>query len=181
MHTSICTPVITPPSPPETAAWARARDIAPFPGLEVLAPLGNFSRLPDERVASAAVRHDAESGTLLVAEKDGRAVFAGCGSGGYRITTGVLHAFLYATEFGMGPQAAVDAPRIHCQGQETYVDGRIPQEVRDGLAAMGHKVVVQTESPGLNAFGRVNAITVATDGSMRAGSGPAWASAAAAC
>ena len=46
---------------------------------------------------------------------------------------------------------------------------------------MGHKVVAQTESPGLNAFGRVNAITVAKDGSMRAGSGPAWASAAAAC
>lgn len=116
----------------------------------------------------------------LVAARDGRACFAGCGSGGYRITSGVLHAFLHSQDFGLGPQAAIDAPRVHCQGAETFVDARIPDSVRKGLARMGHRVVVQAESPGLNAFGRVNAITRdGRDGVLRGGSGPAWASAAA--
>ncbi len=155
--------------------------IVPGTGVILNNSMQNFDPRPDQANCIRPGKMPIFAAPSLVAEKDGRAVFAGCGSGGYRITTGVLHAFLYATEFGMGPQAAVDAPRIHCQGQETYIDGRIPAEVRDGLAKMGHKVVTQTESPGLNAFGRVNAITVAKDGSMRAGSGPAWASAAAAC
>lgn len=117
----------------------------------------------------------------LVAARDGGAVFAGCGSGGYRITAGVLHAFLHVLDFGLGPQAAIDAPRVHCQDQQTFVDARIEPSVRDRLAALGHDVVVQAESPGLNAFGRVNAITRdGRDGILRAGSGPAWASAAAA-
>jgi gamma-glutamyltranspeptidase / glutathione hydrolase len=117
----------------------------------------------------------------LVAEKDGRAVFAGCGSGGYRITTGVIHAFLHAVDFGLDPQAAIDAPRVHCQGQQTYVDPRIPQEVREGLARLGHEVVVQGETPGANPYGRINAITIGKDGVMRAGTGPSWSTGAAAC
>ncbi|MCC7282432.1 MAG: gamma-glutamyltransferase [Acetobacteraceae bacterium] len=117
----------------------------------------------------------------LVATRDGAACFAGCGSGGYRITSGVLHAFLHTQDFGLGPQAAIDAPRVHCQGKATFVDARISRAVRDGLAALGHEVVVQADSPGLNAFGRVNAITRdRPDGVLRGGSGPAWASAAAA-
>ena len=117
----------------------------------------------------------------LVAAQDDGACFAGCGSGGYRITSGVLHAFLHTQEFGLGPQAAIDAPRVHCQGQQTFVDARIPEAVHEGLAALGHEVVAQTESPGLNAFGRVNAITRdRSQGVLRGGSGPAWASAAAA-
>jgi gamma-glutamyltranspeptidase/glutathione hydrolase len=115
----------------------------------------------------------------LVAARDGHACFAGCGSGGYRIVTAVLHAFLHHLDFGMGPQAAIDAPRVHCQGDQTFVDARIAPAIRDGLAGLGHDVVVQAESPGLNAFGRVNAIAI-KGGILRAGTGPAWSSAAAA-
>ena len=45
--------------------------------------------------------------------------------------TGVLHTFLNAVDHGMGIQAAIDAPRVHNQGQETIVDSRIPADVRD--------------------------------------------------
>ncbi len=117
--------------------------------------------------------------TLVMAE-DGRARFAACGSGGYRITTAVLHSLVHALDYGMGVQAAVDAPRVHCQGQETYVDGRIATPVRDRLQQMGHRVVVQSDDPGLNAFGRVNAIAIDPKTRlMTAGTGPAWATAAA--
>jgi gamma-glutamyltranspeptidase/glutathione hydrolase len=155
--------------------------LVPGTGIILNNSMQNFDPRPDQANCIKPGKMPIFAAPSLVAEKDGRAVFAACGSGGYRITTGVLHAFLNATDFGMGPQAAVDAPRVHCQGQETFVDARIPAEVRDGLAALGHKVVVQADSPGLNAFARVNAITITKDGTMRAGTGPAWATAAASC
>jgi gamma-glutamyltranspeptidase/glutathione hydrolase len=116
----------------------------------------------------------------LVAARDGRAVFGAAGSGGYRILSGVLHAFVHAVDFGLGLQASIDAPRVHCQGDATHVDARIPAPVQDALAAMGHRVVAEEESPGSNPFGRVVAVGAdAGTGLLRAASGPAWSSGAA--
>jgi len=155
--------------------------LVPGTGVLLNNSMQNFDPRPDQANCIRPGKMPIFAAPTLVAARDGRGVFAGCGSGGYRITTAVLHSFLHATDFGLGPQEAVDAPRVHCQGQETYVDARIAPDARAALAAMGHKIVVQAESPGLNAFGRVNAITVDHDGTMRAGTGPAWSSAAAAC
>jgi hypothetical protein len=70
--------------------------------------------------------------------------------------------------------AAVAGPRLHCQGKETYLDARIPAEVRQGLAKLGHRIVVQGDDPGLNAFGRISA--AARKGKcLQAVSGPPWA------
>ena len=110
---------------------------------------------------------------------DGHSVFGACGSGGYRIETAVLHAFLHAAEFGLSIQDAIDAPRVHCQGRQTYVDARIPADVQRALAEMGHDVVLQRDAPGVNCFGRCAAVSIGPDGVLRAGSGPAWGTAAA--
>lgn len=116
----------------------------------------------------------------LVAAQNGRGQFAACGSGGYRIMTGVLHSFLNTVDHSMGIQAAIDAPRIHNQGHETVVDSRIPAEVRQKLAEMGHQVVVVEDNPGSTNFGRVTGIwRDHQSGLLHAGSGPAWNSAAA--
>ena len=117
----------------------------------------------------------------LVAARDGRAVLAACGSGGYRITSGVLSTTVHALDLGFGVQAAVDAPRVHCQGDETFVDARIPAEVRGRLAELGHRVVVQETTPALAPFARVCAVAAdPRTGVLTAGSGPAWSTAAAA-
>ena len=115
----------------------------------------------------------------LVATRDGRAVFGAAGSGGYRITTAVLHPLMHAIDFGMSLQAAVDAPRVHCQGEDTFVDARIPAEVRDALAALGHRVVVQRDLPGVNCFGRVAAVSIDERRRLHATSWPPWATSAA--
>ena len=73
----------------------------------------------------------------------------------------------------MSLSAAVAAPRLHCQGKETYLDASISAEVRDGLAKLGHKMVVQQDDPGLNAFGRISAVT-RRGGKLQAVSGPPW-------
>jgi len=117
----------------------------------------------------------------LVAARDGRAVLAACGSGGYRIASGVLSTAVHALDLGFGVQAAVDAPRVHCQGGETFVDARIPAQVRGRLAELGHRVVVQETTPAFAPFARVCAVAADPGtGALAAGAGPAWSTAAAA-
>jgi len=112
---------------------------------------------------------------VLLACRDGEPVFAATGSGGYRIMTGVAHGFVNWAVFGMTLQAALEAPRVHCQGRDTFVDETLPEGVRAELARRGHSLVVQRDHPGLTAFARVNA--VARDpatGELRGAAYPAW-------
>jgi gamma-glutamyltranspeptidase/glutathione hydrolase len=111
----------------------------------------------------------------LVMSTGGEAVLGSCGSGGYRILSGVLHSALHALDFDMPVQAAIDAPRVHCQGEETFVDGRISENVREQLRELGHNVVVVNDDPGVTHFGRVSAVSRDPDsGLLAAGGGPAW-------
>jgi gamma-glutamyltranspeptidase/glutathione hydrolase len=114
----------------------------------------------------------------IVAARDGKGVFAAAGSGGYPILTGVVSTMVNHIEHGLGVQEAIDAPRVHDQGAATHVDSRVPEAVRDELEAMGHTLVVQDVTPGELPFSRVSAVAVAPDGTLTAGSGPAWTTAA---
>ncbi len=109
---------------------------------------------------------------VLVATRQGEPVFAAAGSGGYRILTGVMHTFVNWAVHGMDLRAAIEAPRIHCQSRETFVDERLPAAVIDELAAMGHDIRLQRDMPGLNAFARVAA--VARDPAEGLLTGAAW-------
>lgn len=154
--------------------------LVPETGVLLNNSMQNFDPRPDQANAIAPGKMPIFAAPALIAAHDGAAVFAGCGSGGYRIQTAVLHALVHHVDFGMGAQASVDAPRVHCQGQDTFVDARIAPEVRDRLVELGHDVVIQQDSPGLNAFGRVTVITAdPRTRVMRAGTGPAWGTAAA--
>jgi gamma-glutamyltranspeptidase / glutathione hydrolase len=116
---------------------------------------------------------------LLLLDEDGSPAFTASGSGGYRITTGVIHTLLHWLDFGLSLPQAIEAPRLHCQGKATYVDSRVPLAIREQLARLGHQVVSQRDDPGLNAFGRVSAVTRdRRKGLLTAASGPAWAGSA---
>ncbi|MBI3979564.1 MAG: gamma-glutamyltransferase [Chloroflexi bacterium] len=140
----------------------------------------NFDPRPDRANCIAPGKMPIYAAPSLIATKDGRAVFGGCGSGGYRIEGGVLHTLVNAVDFGMRIQAAVDWPRVHCQGNQTYVDSRIPAAVQARLAELGHAVVPVEETVGQTNFGRVCAIRIdPATGLLHAGSGPAWSTGAA--
>jgi gamma-glutamyltranspeptidase/glutathione hydrolase len=84
-------------------------------------------------------------------------------------------------DFKMPVVQAVGAPRVHCQGGEIFVDYRIPQNVRERLTELGHKVVVQRAVPGFEPFARVSAVTLRRDGRrvvLEAASDPPWSTAA---
>jgi gamma-glutamyltranspeptidase/glutathione hydrolase len=141
----------------------------------------NFDPRPDRANCIAPGKMPIFAAPAIVAERDGVGVFGACGSGGYRVTSGVLHTLVNHVDFGMRIQQAVDSPRIHCQGEETFVDSRIPRAVRERLSELGHVVFQQDVTPAPINFSRVSA--VARDpatGELSAGSNPAWNTAAAA-
>jgi gamma-glutamyltranspeptidase/glutathione hydrolase len=113
---------------------------------------------------------------VLVASRDGRAAFAAAGSGGYPILAGVINTTIGVIDHGLGVQAAIDLPRVHSQGNRTFVDSRADPETLAGLRELGHDVAVQDVTPGELAFSRVSAVAVHED-TMTAGAGPAWSTA----
>jgi len=115
----------------------------------------------------------------IVAARDGRAAFAAAGSGGYPILAGVIATTVGVVDHRLGVQAAIDVPRVHSQGNRTFVDSRAAPDAIAGLRERGHDVVVQDVAPGELAFSRVSAVAVCDDGStLSAGAGPAWNTAA---
>jgi gamma-glutamyltranspeptidase/glutathione hydrolase len=89
--------------------------------------------------------------------RDGRPVAALGLPGGVRIFTSVLQALVNLIDHGMSLQEAVEAPRVFTQGQELEVEASVPDAVRAGLAARGHRVVpVPHVAGGMSAiaFGR---------------------------
>jgi gamma-glutamyltranspeptidase/glutathione hydrolase len=153
-----------------------------IPGTGIILNNGmqNFDPRPDRANRIAPGKMPIFGVPTLVATKGGRAAFGASGSGGYRITTGVLHTMVHAIDFSMALQAAIDAPRLHCQGRETVVDERIPAAVRARLAELGHLVESARDEPHTNHFARVAAVAIdPATGLLHVGSGPAWRTAAA--
>ena len=120
----------------------------------------------------------------IVAAKDGRGCFAAGGSGGYRILSSVVHAFVHSVDFALPVTDAVTAPRVYCQGGDLHIDDRIPASVRRDLETLGHTLVVEHTGPGSEPFARVSA-TTRTDVTGRvlcaAASDPPWHSSAGVC
>jgi gamma-glutamyltranspeptidase/glutathione hydrolase len=140
----------------------------------------NFDPRPDRANCIAPGKRPIFAVPAIAAERDGVGVFGAAGSGGYRITSGVVHALVNHFDFGMGIRQAVDSPRVHCQGAETFVDTRISLAVQQRLRELGHVVVPQREEPAPVNFGRVSAVArdVAT-GKLCAAASPSWNTAAA--
>jgi gamma-glutamyltranspeptidase / glutathione hydrolase len=133
----------------------------------------NFDPRSDRGNSIAPGKTPIFAAPAIAAERGGIGVFAAAGAGGYRIASGVLHAFVNHVDFGMRIQAAVDAPRVHCQGAETFVDSRIPDHVQTRLAEIGHHVVSQDETPAPLAFARVAAVARnEATGELSAGASP---------
>ena len=154
--------------------------LVPGTGVFLNDGMQNFDPRPGRANSIAPGKMPIFAAPALVAARNGKAAFAAAGSGGYRILTGVVHTLIHAVDFGLELKAAVDAPRVHCQGEETFVDARIPADIRAKLTELGHDVVVQEETPGTPYFGRVSAVRREPEtGLLQAAGGPAWHTAAA--
>ncbi|MDQ6672970.1 MAG: gamma-glutamyltransferase [Chloroflexota bacterium] len=117
--------------------------------------------------------------TPTVVLRDGRPYLGIGAPGGRRIISALVQSLVNVVDFGMGVQAAVTTPRIHCEGPLTEVDSRNAPEIVDGLGARGHRVKLVEENSSSFRFARPGGIRIDPDTSqLTAGVHqftPAWA------
>jgi gamma-glutamyltranspeptidase / glutathione hydrolase len=110
------------------------------------------------------------AGTPTLVLREGRPFMALGAPGGRRIISAVAQVITNVVDFGMGMQAAVAAPRVHCEGPQTDVDALVGDEVIDSLRSLGHEVIVREETFSTSHFARPNGVLVdATTGELRGG------------
>lgn len=106
-----------------------------------------YGLVQGERNAIAPGKRPLSSMAPTIVTKDGK-VFMVLGSpGGSRIITITLETALNVIDFGMAPQAAVDAPRIHQQWlpDEVYYETQgVSPDTLAIMKKMGYKMVEQT-------------------------------------
>ena len=107
----------------------------------------------------------------LVMGDDGARLAVGA-SGGRRITNCVTQLISKVVDHGMGPQEAIDSPRVDCSLPITSVDPRLSPEVITELEARGHRIYVIGDNHvqgGFASFASPVAIVRDGDGGFRAG------------
>jgi gamma-glutamyltranspeptidase/glutathione hydrolase len=110
------------------------------------------------------------AGSPTVVLRDDRPFLVVGAPGARKIMSAVTQSIVNVVDFGDGPQDAVNRPRVHDEGEGLLVDSRIPADVRDGLAALGHTIEVKEETLMSAWFARPNAIAIDTErGELRGG------------
>ena len=138
-----------------------ARFIVPGLGMIPNDYMSNFDPRPGHALSIAPGKRVTTSMSPMIALRDGKARFALGLPGGRKIFPAALQALLNMIDHGMTLQEAVEAPRIWTEGPFLEVEHGIPETVRNGLEAKGHKLVrMPTVSGGMNG------IELNDDGSM---------------
>jgi gamma-glutamyltranspeptidase/glutathione hydrolase len=115
----------------------------------------NFDPHPGHALSIAPGKRVFTSMAPMMAERDGRLLFALGLPGGLRIFPSALQAIVNILDHGMSVQEAVEAPRVWTEGGVLEVEDRIDPAVTDTLAAMGHDVMrVPRIAGGMNAIAR---------------------------
>jgi gamma-glutamyltranspeptidase/glutathione hydrolase len=84
--------------------------------------------------------------------------------GGRKIVSAIPQVIANIADQGDTPQAAIEAPRVHTEGGELWVDDRVGERPLDALRRMGHDVVPKRQSYGTFYFSRPVAIRIGRRG-----------------
>jgi gamma-glutamyltranspeptidase/glutathione hydrolase len=117
-----------------------------------------YGLVQGEANAIAPGKRPLSSMAPTLVEQDGRLLLVLGSPGGSRIITAVLETILDIVDYGMAPQQAVEAPRLHYQGLPDEVayerEGLMPETVA-ALTGMGYKLAE------LRPWGAVELIAIA--------------------
>ncbi|MBS0526225.1 MAG: gamma-glutamyltransferase [Proteobacteria bacterium] len=138
-----------------------ARFIIPGTGMIPNDYMSNFDPRPGNALSIAPGKRVTTSMSPMMALRDGKVVYALGLPGGRKIFPAAMQALINLIDHGMSLQEAVEAPRVWTEGPFLEVEHGIPESIRQGLEARGHKLVrMPTVSGGMNG------IQFHTDGSM---------------
>ena len=113
--------------------------------------MSNFDPRPGSALSIAPGKRVTTSMSPMMALRDGRVVYALGLPGGRKIFPSAWQALINLLDHGMSLQEAVEAPRIWTEGPVLEVEHGIPESIRQGLEARGHKLVrMPTVSGGMN-------------------------------
>jgi gamma-glutamyltranspeptidase/glutathione hydrolase len=130
-----------------------ARFIVPGTGMIPNNYMNNFDPRPGNALSIAPGKRVTTSMSPVMAVHDGKVAYALGLPGGRKIFPSALQALINLIDHGMTLQEAVEAPRIWTEGPVLEVEHGIPEVVRKGLEARGHKVqVMPTVAGGMNAI-----------------------------
>ena len=118
-----------------------SKAIAPGTGMLLNNTMALFDPHPGHTLSVAPGKRMTSSMAPTMVLRDGRPLLALGLPGGVRIFTSVAQAIVNVIDHGMSVQEAVEAPRLWTQGQDLEVELAVPEAVRAGLAARGHRVV----------------------------------------
>jgi gamma-glutamyltranspeptidase/glutathione hydrolase len=138
-----------------------SKAMAPGTGMLLNNTMALFDPHPGHALSVAAGKRMTSSMAPTIVFRDGRPAFALGLPGGVRIFTSVLQAVVNVIDHGMSLQEAVEAPRVWTQGQDLEVETAVPETIRAGLAARGHRVV-----PLPHVAGGMGAIAFEADGAL---------------
>jgi len=147
--------------------------VVPGTGILLNSAMHNFTPVPGQPGAIAPWKRSVHNGVpTIVLGRDGAPVLAVGGAGGTKIITGVVQVLVNVLDHGMTVQEAIDAPRVHHEGNLSEVDARLGGPVVEQLRRLGHRPAVVTSEYGRPAFSRINGIQVAADGRAASGVDP---------
>lgn len=138
-----------------------ARFVVPGLGMIPNDYMSNFDPRPGNALSIEPGKRVTTSMSPVMALRDGKVRYALGLPGGRKIFPSALQALINLVDHGMSLQEAFEAPRIWTEGEALEVEPGIPEDVRQGLASRGHKVV---HMPAV--AGGTNGIAFNDDGSM---------------
>ena len=138
-----------------------ARFIVPGTGMVPNDYMGTFDPRPGNALSIAPGKRVTTSMSPMMALRGGKVVYALGLPGGRKIFPSAMQALINLIDHGMSLQEAVEAPRIWTEGPVLEVEHGIPEAVRKGLEARGHKLQVMP-----TVAGGMNAVQFRNDGSM---------------
>ena len=119
-----------------------------------------FDPEPGRRNSIGPGKRVLHAGTPTLVFDDRGPLMALGAPGGRKVLTAVLQVMLNVLDFGLGMQAAVSAPRVHCETGPVHADVRLPMEAIEGLRRIGHEVVLREETFLSSYFGRPNGVLI---------------------
>ena len=152
-----------------TSTGSGSGVIVPGTGIYLNNMLGEYD-LVGGRPPRPGVRLTSMMAPTIAVRPDGSPRLVVGSAGSARLRGAIMQIVVNALEHGLGVEEAIDAPRIHVDGEHVHCEGGHEQAELDRLAALGYEVVRWRRRNLF--FGGAAAVELGTDGSLAAAGDP---------
>lgn len=144
--------------------------LVPGTGIMLNNEMDDFVPTPGSANSVQAGKRPLSSMAPTIVLKDGRPFMSVGTPGATRIISALTQIIMNIVDYNLDIQTAIEAPRIHAMTRDVFLESRIPPDVREALARMGHPLQVRGEMDLY--FGGAQGIVVAPNGTLFGGADP---------